>query len=296
MSTHQPVLVAEVVSLLNLRPGTVVVDATCGGGGHGLDILPRLRPGGRLIAIDRDAGALAEARTRLDAFEAMTVFAQRNYGELSAVLRELGIARIDGLVMDLGMSSLQLDDAARGFSFLRDGPLDMRMDQRQPLTAEALLRDRPAPELEQLIRTLGEERYAGRIARRIVRERGRQPLTTTTQLAQLITAAVPPPARHKRLHPATRTFQALRMAVNDELGALATLLEDLPTLLAPGARAVIMAFHSLEDRLVKHAFRNGQRAGRWEVLTKRPVRPTVEEVAGNPRARSAKLRAIEAGA
>jgi len=293
MVMHQPVLVAEVVKFLDPRPGAVMVDATCGGGGHSAELLPRLRPDGRLVAMDRDADALAAAGQRLREFETMTMFAQRNFCELPAALRDLDLVSVDGLVVDLGLSSLQLDDAARGFSFLREGPLDMRMDRHQTLTAEALISRSTEEELAQLIGTLGEERYAGRIARRIVRERREHSLTTTNRLADVIADAVPPAARHGRLHPATRTFQALRMAVNDELGALAALLKELPDVLAPHGRAVIIAFHSLEDRLVKQAFRRGQQEGQWEVLTKRPVRPGDEEVAGNSRARSAKLRAIE---
>jgi len=291
---HQPVMGAEVLQALSPRRGEVIVDGTAGTGGHSLMILPHLLPNGRLVAIDRDRAALDLARQRLAEFAPQVMFLHEDYRHLPAILRDLGIGGVDGLLLDLGMSSLQVDRAERGFSFSQEGPLDMRMDPEQERTAERIVNEASADELATLLETLGEERYATRIARRIVQERRGRPLLTTTQLARLVTGVVPPRARHGRLHPATRTFQALRMAVNDELGALEEFLGCLGGLLNPGARAVILTFHSLEDRLVKRAFLQGAREGRWAVRTKKPLRPSPEEVAQNPRARSAKLRALEA--
>jgi len=285
---------AEVLTALCPRAGEVFVDGTAGTGGHSLMILPHLLPNGRLVAIDRDRAALDLARQRLAEFAPQVMFLHEDYRHLPAILRDLGIGGVDGLLLDLGMSSLQVDRAERGFSFSQEGPLDMRMDPEQERTAERIVNEASADELATLLETLGEERYATRIARRIVQERRGRPLLTTTQLARLVAGAVPPRARRGRLHPATRTFQALRMAVNDELGALEEFLGCLGGLLNPGARAVILTFHSLEDRLVKRAFLQGAREGRWAVRTKKPLRPSPEEVAQNPRARSAKLRALEA--
>lgn len=290
---HQPVMVDEVLELLALRSGAVIVDGTLGTGGHSLAILPRLLPDGMLVGLDRDPQALEIARQRLTEFQPLTRLERGNYRDLSRLLTHLDLSRIDGLLLDLGVSSLQLDRADRGFSFASEGPLDMRMDPSQDATAETLVNTLPAGDLAHLLETLGEERFARRIAQRIVQERRTHPITTTKQLAHLVTQAIPPGARHGRLHAATRTFQALRLAVNDELGALEAVLAQLPVLLKPGARAVIITFHSLEDRMVKRAFLEGQARGIWTVLTKKPRRPSVEEAARNPRARSAKLRAVE---
>ena len=290
---HQPVMVETVLDLLHPGPGAVIVDGTVGTGGHSLALIPRLLPDGRLIAIDRDPEALTIAAQRLTEFQPLVHLERDNYRNLTHILARLGLSRVDGVLLDLGVSSVQLDRADRGFSFANVGPLDMRMDPDHDTTAAALVNELPADELARLIETLGEEHFARRIAQRIVQERRTHPLTTTKQLAQLVIHALPAGARHGRLHAATRTFQALRMAVNDELGALEALLADLPTLLGPGGRAVILTFHSLEDRLVKRAFLEGQDHGVWTVLTKKPLRPSADEVARNPRARSVKLRAVE---
>lgn len=290
---HEPALIESVVTFLAPRPGTVIADATCGTGGHSLALLPHLAPHGRLIAIDRDAEALAIARQRLWASGTQVLFRQDNFRHLPEILQQLAIPYLDGLLLDLGLSSVQVDCAKRGFSFLKDGPLDMRMDPQQAMTAAALIRERSEDDLAHLLKTLGEERYARRIARRIVSERRTQPMTTTTQLARLVARAVPRRSARTRLHPATRTFQALRIAVNDELGALEALLGALPGLLAPKGRAVILAFHSLEDRLVKQAFARGHQEGIWTTLTKHVVRPSRDEIARNPRVRSVRLRAVE---
>lgn len=290
---HQPVMVEEVLDLLRPRVGAVIVDATVGTGGHSLALLPRLLPDGQLIAIDRDPEALELARGRLAEFQPLVHLEHDNYRNLESLLLRLGCAHVDGLLLDLGVLSLHLDRADRGFSFSHEGPLDMRMDQEQGATAEALVNALPADELADVLERLGEERFARRIAQRIVQERSTHRMTTTKQLASAVVRALPTGARHGRVHAATRTFQALRMAVNDELGALEALLAQLPTLLGPGGRAVILTFHSLEDRLVKRTFLEGQAQGFWTVLTKKPLRPSDNEVARNPRARSAKLRAVE---
>lgn len=290
---HEPVMGAEVLHWLNPRPGTTVVDATVGTGGHSLLMVPRLLPDGRLIALDRDREALGVAKTRLTEFDPQVTFVHGNYRDLPAILSRLGLACVDGVLVDLGMSSFQVDRAERGFSFSHEGPLDMRMDTTQAVTASTLINHLSADELATLLETFGEERFARRIAKCLVEARRRQPITTTAQLARLVASAVPSGLRRQRLHPATRTFQAVRIAVNDEVGALEQCLTDLSALLAPGGRAVMISYHSLEDRLVKRRFTQGMRDGLWRVLTKKPLRPTDEEVQRNPRARSAKLRAVE---
>ena len=290
---HQPVMGAEVLHWLNPRPGTIVVDATVGTGGHSLLILPTLLPNGRLIALDRDREALEVAKTRLAAFDPQVTFVHGNYRNLPTILSRLGLTRVDGVLLDLGMSSFQVDRAERGFSFSHEGPLDMRMDTAQEVTASTLVNHLTADELATILEMFGEERFARRIARRLVETRRNEPITTTAQLARLVASAVPSGLRPQRLHPATRTFQALRIAVNDEVGALEQCLSDLSTLLSPGGRAVTLSYHSLEDRLVKHRFVQEMRDGLWTVLTKKPLRPIDDEVQRNPRARSAKLRAVE---
>ena len=292
-SWHRPVMVQELVTALHPRAGLIVVDGTVGTGGHSLSIVPRLLPDGRLIAMDRDAESLALAQRRLVEFESHATFLHENYRDLSAVLKRLGLRGVDGVLLDLGMSSLHIDHTERGFSFMHDGPLDMRMDRMQEITAATIVNERSAEELERILLEFGEERFASRIARRIVEERRVHPFVTTAQLARVIVGALPSGARHGRLHAATRTFQALRIAVNDELGALRECLAGLREMLLPGGRAAILTFHSLEDRLVKRVFAQGAREGDWTLLTKKPVRPSIDEVRANSRARSAKLRAIE---
>ena len=290
---HLPVMVEDVLELLRPRPGAVMVDGTVGAGGHSAVIAPRLLPDGRLIALDRDPEALALAQRRLVEFESSVTFLHADYRTLPELLAQAGVPRVDGVLLDLGVSSMHLDQAARGFSFLHDAPLDMRMDPTQRLTAEELVNTLPADALAALLATLGEERFARRIAHRVIEARRATPIRTTSQLARLVVQAYPSGARHGRIHVATRTFQALRMAVNDELGALDALLKRLPDCLTPGGRAVIISFHSGEDRLVKRAFLELARAEQGTVLTKKPRTAPDEETARNPRARSAKLRAVE---
>ena len=290
---HQPVMVNEVLEYLNPRPGQVIVDCTVGTAGHSLLIVSKLLPDGRLVIIDRDSSSLHRAQERLTEFSSMLTAVHDNYRNLLQILQGCGLKAVDGILLDLGMSSLQVDWPERGFSFLKEGPLDMRMDQTQLLTAEHWVNTASAGQLEEAIRSYGEERFARRIAQRIFQERKTNSITTTKQLADLIVRAVPAGARHGRIHPATRTFQALRMVVNDELGGLEAVLQSLHEALNPGGRAVVITFHSLEDRMVKQAFRRGSDEGIWKLLKKKVVKPSDEECAKNSRARSAKLRTVE---
>ncbi len=284
---HVPVLPREVVELLAPGPGQVFVDATVGAGGHARLLAERLAPEGRLIGLDQDAGMLERARPRLRGLPVTLVHA--NFDRLPRVLRELGIDAVDGVLADLGVCSDQLDEAGRGLSFQQPGPLDMRLDPRAGETAADLLRRLGERDLADLIFTYGEERFSRRIARKIVEVRKRTPLETTEELASLVRSCVPRPKGHRHMiDPATRVFQALRIAVNDELDALERLLEALPRCVRPGGRAALISFHSLEDRRVKHAFRNREV---WEPLTRKPVQAGEDETRDNPRARSAKLRA-----
>lgn len=276
-------MVKEVLRFLKPGPGKTLVDATVGTGGHAEAILTE---GADLIGIDRDPFALEVARKRLSRFGGRCHLVQGDFRHLEEILRKHGLKGVDGVLFDLGMSSFQLNDPARGFSFLKDGPLDMRMDPSQPLTAYEIVNRWPERRIAEILREYGEERYAKRIAKAIVKSR---PIETTTQLARIATRCYPP--GYHRIHPATRTFQALRIAVNDELNALREGLRAAVSLLRPGGVVVVISFHSLEDRIVKHTLRQRWIAGEVEILTKKPVTPSREEVERNPRARSAKLRA-----
>jgi 16S rRNA (cytosine1402-N4)-methyltransferase len=284
---HIPVLPAEVLMLLAPEPGQTIVDATIGAGGHSSLLVERLGPTGRLIGIDQDEAMLALARRRLSGKPVDLV--QASFEELPRVLRERAIDTVDGVLADLGVCSDQIDQAERGFSFQQSGPLDMRLDPTRMETAAELVRRLDARALADIFWEYGEERFSRRIARRIVEARERQPLETTEQLADLVRRCIPwPKGRRPSIDPATRVFQALRIAVNDELNTLDRLLACLPTYIRPGGRAVLISFHSLEDRRVKNAFKNGDL---WEVLTRKPVQAGEAELRQNPRSRSAKLRA-----
>lgn len=290
---HVPVLLEDVVSFLNVRPGGVVMDATMGLGGHSEAIARRLGGAGRLICLDRDPEAMALGQARLAALgeelgaEMPTVeFVSRAFSEIAEIVERRSL---DGLLADFGVSSLQLDEAHRGFSFRFDGPLDMRMDTRSGETAEQVVNEAGEEELANLIYEFGEERRSRRIARAIVRAR---PITTTAQLAQVVSGAAHA-MKGEKIHPATKTFQALRIRVNDELGEIQSLLKSAGSLLKPGGRVVLISFHSLEDRLVKDAFREAGQKKRLTVLTKKPVVAEEQEQLRNPRSRSAKLRAAE---
>jgi 16S rRNA (cytosine1402-N4)-methyltransferase len=290
---HVPVLLEESLHYLNVRAGGSIVDATLGLGGHSAEIAKRLGPNGRLICFDRDPEAMAKARARLDAVSAETgpempqvIYEPRAFSQAADAIAP---GSIDGLLADFGVSSLQLDEAHRGFSFRSDGPLDMRMDTRSGETAEQVVNQEDENELADLIYEFGEERRSRRIARAIVRAR---PIATTAELAQVISAAAPS-MKGDKIHPATRTFQAIRIRVNNELGEIESLLKCAPSLLKPGGRLVLISFHSLEDRLVKDSFREAARNKIFEVLTKKPVVAEEQEQLRNPRSRSAKLRAAE---
>lgn len=305
---HVPVMLEPTLSLLGCHPGGLYVDGTLGGGGYAEAILHRIGPEGRLIGIDWDEEAIARVSFRLADHGDRVVLRKGSFGELGPLLSELCVKAVDGIVLDLGVSSPQLDDRTRGFSFMQDGPLDMRMDRSRPVTAEDLVNGLPERELARLIRSLGEERWATRIARTIVTRRRARKVSSTKELADLVAGVVPRTHDSRRIHPATRTFQALRMAVNEELEALRSLLGSVLELLNPGGRLCIVAFHSLEDRMVKEHLRKWAKACRCPseailcrcegkplvtLLTKKALRPAHDEVESNPRARSAKLRAME---
>jgi 16S rRNA (cytosine1402-N4)-methyltransferase len=293
---HIPVLLDEVMGFLAPRAGGVYCDATVGLGGHSTQILRLSSPDGRLVGLDRDTQALAKAQAGLAEFGSRVSLVHARFGSLRAVLDGMGQPFLDGCLVDLGVSSLQLDTAERGFSFRRSAPLDMRMDQSQGETVADFLARVDAGEIERILRDLGEERFARKIASAIVEARHRADLSTTTALAGLIAKVVPTRERNK--DPATRSFQALRIAINDELGELERFLADAPACLRPGGRLVVISFHSLEDRLVKRqlralAARDAPAGPSIRILTKHVVTATDDERRRNPRSRSAKLRAVE---
>jgi len=284
-SLHTAVLPAEVMSLLAVEPGMTVVDGTLGGGGHTRLLLDAVGATGRVIALDRDPAAIDRGARDLAGLPVR--FAQANFCDLPEVLDALAIDRVDRVLLDIGLSSDQLADDTRGFSFDSDGPLDLRFDPTEGEPAWRMI-SRLRPEtLADIIYEFGEERFSRRIARRIADTREKQPIRTSRDLARVVLSAVPRQKPPQRIHPATRTFQALRIAVNQELKSLRIALERIPSRLAPEGRLAVISFHSLEDRLVKEAFRNRQV---WENLTRTPLEATAEEVARNPRSRSAKLR------
>jgi 16S rRNA (cytosine1402-N4)-methyltransferase len=293
---HVPVLVSEVLALWEYRPGKIYVDGTVGSGGHSRAILEKSSPTGRLVGLDWDEEALDRARKNLSSFQGRVELVKENFKNLKQILESLSIAGVDGILLDLGVSTEQLENRERGFSFRWDAPLDMRMDQEAKIHAQELLRNLSAEEIAAVLKEYGEERWARRIARNIVRRRQSAPLRTTAELVEVIRRSVPP--QHRRIHPATRTFQALRLAVNDELNNLRIFLGQCPGLLNPGGRLSVISYHSLEDRIVKNQFRlwaprNGEPGAAFRLLTRKPVIPSAEEIARNPRARSAKMRVAE---
>jgi len=293
---HTPVLLREVLEWLRIRPEGTYIDATLGAGGHSAAIAQRLtsgaipgRPSGRLISLDRDAQAIELARDRLRTFGATVTLVQSAFSRIATVAQELGLPHADGVLADLGVSSMQLDRAERGFSFREAGPLDMRMDRSETITAEEIVNRWQEKELADLLYRKGEEHDSRRIARAIVRAR---PIRDTAHLATVVAGARKQWGR-QRLHPATKTFLALRIAVNRELEELGQFLLRAPATLASGGRWVVLSYHSLEDRLVKRAFQEGERQGMLRVLTKHVIQAGEEEIGSNPRARSAKLRCAE---
>jgi 16S rRNA (cytosine1402-N4)-methyltransferase len=291
---HVPVLLKEAIDFLAIRRGGTYIDATVGLGGHSYEIAKRLGAPGHLIAVDKDPAALEAARVRLQPPPELSGDWPRVeliHGSFADLANDQRPTASDGLIADLGVSSLQLDNAERGFSFQAEGPLDMRMNTQSGQTAEQVVNQVDEVTLANLIYEFGEERRSRRIARAIVRSR---PIQTTAQLAEIVSAAARPMNQaERRIHPATRTFQALRIFVNRELDDLRKLLDAAPQLLNPGGRLVIISFHSLEDRIVKDAFREGAKGGHYHLLTKKPVTASEEEIDRNPRSRSAKLRAAE---
>ena len=305
---HVSVLLHETVDGLNVKPDGIYVDATLGGGGHAYEVCTKLGEQGRLIGIDQDADAIKAAGKRLEGFGEKVTIIRSNYCDMKPRLHEIGIDKVDGITVDLGVSSYQLDTAERGFSYRVDAPLDMRMDQRQKMTARDIVNDYSESELYRVIRDYGEDRFAKNIAKHIVAERTKGPIETTGQLNEIISHAIPMKIQKTSGHPSKRTFQALRIELNHELDVLRDTLDDMIDLLNPGGRLCIITFHSLEDRIVKSAFRKNEnpctcppdfpvcvcgKKSLGKMLTRKPILPSEEELEYNKRSKSAKLRVFE---
>lgn len=304
---HVPVLLRECIEGLAVKPDGIYVDGTLGRAGHSLEIIKRLTSG-KLIGIDRDMAAIKGAGERLSEYGDRVALVHANFRELDKALADLGIDKVDGMLFDLGVSSPQLDDAERGFSYLSDAPLDMRMDRDSALSAYDVVNGWPESEIKRVLFTYGEERYAPRIAAAVVRKRGESPIKTTAELVDIIRSAMPGKALREKQHPAKRSFQAIRIAVNDELASISDMLSAAPDRLKTGGRLAVISFHSLEDRIVKNAIQSRERGctcppdfpvcvcgfkPTLRAITKKPILPTEEEIELNPRARSAKLRIAE---
>lgn len=290
---HKPVMAKETLESLNLSPGSLVLDATIGCAGHSLLILEKVMPGGRLIGIDRDNESLEYARARLDNFKENVNLVYADFRNLDKVLSDLRIDKVDAMLFDLGISSLQLDSPERGFSIKTDAPLDMRMDRASYISAYDLVNNLTEDEISALLKRFGEERWHNRIARFLVRERERQPIVTTGQLSSIVLRAMPRGLGYQKIHPATRAFQAFRIAVNRELESLEEALNKAAEFLNVGGRISVISFHSLEDRVVKNIFKQLYREGRVRLIFAKPQIPHFDEIRKNPRSRSAKLRTIE---
>ncbi|MBR6682818.1 MAG: 16S rRNA (cytosine(1402)-N(4))-methyltransferase RsmH [Firmicutes bacterium] len=305
---HVSVLKNECIEGLQIKPSGTYVDGTFGGGGHAMEIISRLNGNGRFVGIDQDQDAVENGRAKLEPYKEKAQLVRDNFSNIISIMKDLHIVSIDGILLDIGVSSYQLDTGERGFSYMHDAELDMRMDQRNPMTAKRMIAEYSEKELADIIKDYGEERWATRIAQFIVAERKIKPIETTGELVEVIKKAVPKGARKDGPHPAKRTFQALRIAVNNELGILEQAIEDMAGLLAPGGRLCIITFHSLEDRIVKQTFHRlehpctcppefpvcvcGKKPS-IRVITRKPILPSEEELEFNPRARSAKLRILE---
>lgn len=306
--SHKSVLAQECMEGLRIRPQGIYMDATTGGGGHSLGIVQRLEEGGRLICIDRDDDALQAAGKRLEPYRDKITFVKSNFSDIAAVAKDLGISQVDGILFDLGVSSYQLDAMERGFSYMNDAPLDMRMDRSQSFTAGDVVNGYSQEELKRILWDYGEERYSGRIAAAICRRREEKPIQSTVELAEIIRGAMPPQALREKQHPAKRSFQAIRIEVNGELRAVEQAVQDSVDLLAPGGRLAVISFHSLEDRIVKNIFAQQAkgcicppefpvcvcgRKPRLKLVHRGVITAGEEELRDNPRARSAKLRVAE---
>lgn len=305
---HKSVLLEETVNGLNIKPDGIYVDGTLGGGGHAYEICRRLSDKGSIIGIDQDEAAIEAAGIRLKDFGEKVTIVRSNYCEMKSVLQNLGIDKVDGIVLDLGVSSYQLDTAERGFSYREDAPLDMRMDRRQKMTARDIVNDYSEKDLYRVIRDYGEDKFAKNIAKHIVIERGKGSIETTGQLTEIIRHAIPMKYQKKSGHPAKRTFQAIRIELNRELDVLKNSLDDMIDLLNPGGRLCIITFHSLEDRIVKSAFKKNEdpctcpkdfpvcvcgKVSKGSVVTRKPILPGDKELEENSRSKSAKLRIFE---
>ena len=305
---HTSVLLHETVDGLNVRPDGIYVDATLGGGGHAFEVCNRLNDKGRFIGIDQDADAIEAAGKRLAGFGEKVTIIRSNYRDMRPQLQNIGVGKVDGIVIDLGVSSYQLDTAKRGFSYRMDAPLDMRMDQRQKMTARDIVNSYSEAELYRVIRDYGEDKFAKNIAKHIVAEREKGPVETTGQLNEIIRRAIPMKIQKTSGHPSKRTFQAIRIELNHELDVLRDSLDDMINMLNPGGRICIITFHSLEDRIVKSSFRKNEnpcicpshfpvcvcgKTSKGRVVTRKPILPSKEEMESNSRSKSAKLRIFE---
>ncbi|HIU01826.1 MAG TPA: 16S rRNA (cytosine(1402)-N(4))-methyltransferase RsmH [Candidatus Onthocola gallistercoris] len=305
---HQSVLLNETIESLNIQPEGIYVDGTLGGGGHASEVCRRLTGKGRLIGIDQDGAAIEAAGKRLEPYKDRVTIVRSNYADMKRILEDLGIAQVNGILLDLGVSSYQLDTEERGFTYRADVALDMRMDQRQDKTARDIVNTYSEMELYRMIRDYGEDRFAKNIAKHICRERQQQPIETTGQLAEIIKQAIPARVRSGKGHPAKQTFQAIRIELNHELDVLKDHLTEMVDLLLPGGRLCVITFHSLEDRIVKNIFRKCEdpcecppdfpvcvcgKVSKGHVVTRKPILPTLEETQNNPRSKSAKLRVFE---
>ena len=305
---HYSVLLNETIDGLNIKPDGIYVDGTLGGGGHAYEVCRRLGEKGSIVGIDQDAAAIEAASARLKDFGEKVTIVRSNYCDMKSKLHELGIDKVDGIVLDLGVSSYQLDTAERGFSYREDAPLDMRMDTRQKMTARDIVNDYTEADLYRVIRDYGEDKFAKNIAKHIVQARAVKPVETTAELSEIIRASIPMKFQKKSGHPAKRTFQAIRIELNRELDVLRDSLDDMIDLLNPGGRLCIITFHSLEDRIVKSAFRKNEnpctcppdcpvcvcgKKSKGSIITKKPILPSEEELEYNSRSKSAKLRIFE---
>ena len=305
---HKSVLLNETIDGLNIKPDGIYVDGTLGGGGHAYEVCRRLGERGSIVGIDQDAAAIEAASARLKDFGEKVTIVRSNYCDMKSKLHELGIDKVDGIVLDLGVSSYQLDTAERGFSYREDAPLDMRMDTRQKMTARDIVNDYTEADLYRVIRDYGEDKFAKNIAKHIVQARAVKPVETTAELSEIIRASIPMKFQKKSGHPAKRTFQAIRIELNRELDVLRDSLDDMIDLLNPGGRLCIITFHSLEDRIVKSAFRKNEnpctcppdfpvcvcgKKSKGSIITKKPILPSEEELEYNSRSKSAKLRIFE---